>query len=222
MFKNKSGIQVLELRDIEKGRNNVYFSVYKTFCEKYIPCVLGKIKFKTHCYSKKLSELCTVLDEAIAILVYSNNCEQWLHKMVIEKKKKDKEKHTDNKDEHDDSNTDNVYEDINSDTDVPPQKYFVCKKGRGHTYSKQGYIYFNEMCRAIVIDRKNNGDKFDEDFRTHMNDIVQDNKDAKKGKRKKVIEEEAPIRAYVDGERGRGDIPLNTRLEYSDVPVTSV
>jgi hypothetical protein len=55
-----------------------------------------------------------------------------------------------------------------------------------------------------------------------MNDIVQDGKDAKKGKCKKVIKEEAPVRCYVDSERGRGNIPLNTRLEYSSVHVTGV
>lgn len=190
---------------------------------------MGKIKFKTNCYAKMLKEYCTVSDEAMAMLVYSNNFDQWLYKSrILYKNKKQKEKENDKNstDEDEDTNTDTFEIDYNiNDSNFekePPQKYFVCKKGRGHTYSQQGYIYFNEMCSNINIDRHSNGDKFDEDFLKHMNDIIENGKEQKKGKRKKAREVETVVRAYVEGEPGRGAIPLNTRLEYANIPTTDV
>ena len=57
----------LKLKDIEFGRKNP--NIYKVFCEKFIPCVMGKIRFRVNCYSKKLSDYCTVSDETMAVLV---------------------------------------------------------------------------------------------------------------------------------------------------------
>ena len=222
----------MKIADIENGRNNLDSSIYTLFCEKYVPCVMGKIKFKTHCYAKMLKDYCTVSDEAMAMLVYSNNFDQWLHKSRIlyksklEAEKKEKENDKSNTDEIEDPTTDPFYIKYNIDKcnleEEPPQKYFLCKKGRGHTYSQQGYIYFNEMCSNINTDRHSNGEKFDEDFLKHMNDIIENSRNQKKGMRKKAIEEETVVRAYVEGEPGRGAIPLNTRLEYINVPKTSV
>ena len=162
---------ILQISDIEKGRSNLDSSIYKVFCERYIPCVMGKIKFKTNCYAKLLKEYCTVSDEAMAILVYSNNFDQWLHKSIILeniKRLKEKENKTSDTDEDEETKRASFYANNNIDDDnlgeEPPQKYFLCKKGRGHTFSQQGYIYFNEMCSAINIDRHLNGDKFDDDF----------------------------------------------------------
>ena len=176
-----------------------------------------------------LKEYCTVSDEAMTMLVYSNNFDQWLHKSRILykiKKQKEKENITSITDEDEDTNLDTFYIDYNIDESnlgkEPPQKYFLCKKGRGHTYSQQGYIYFNEMCSNINTDRHSNGAKFDKDFLKHMNDIIENSKDQKKGKRKKAREEGTVVRAYVEGEPGRGAIPLNTRLEYINVPKTGV
>jgi hypothetical protein len=42
---------------------------------------MGKIKFRVNCYSKNLSEFCSVSDEAMAILIYDNNYNQWFYKI---------------------------------------------------------------------------------------------------------------------------------------------
>ena len=69
----------LSMKDIEKLRGDQ--NVYKQFCEQFIPCIMGKMKFKINCYVKKLSEYCSVSDEAMAILIYANNIAQWIYKM---------------------------------------------------------------------------------------------------------------------------------------------
>ena len=228
---------VLQLPDIEKGRSNINDStIYTIFCEKYIPCVMGKIKFKGNCYSKALTKYCTVSDEAMAMLIYANNFDQWLHMSKLKKIKTYKEeREKDLKDKENNASDTNDDEDSITDTFIntknigngnvgekPPQKYFLSQKGRGHTYSQQGYIYFNTMCSAIYMDRHNNGENFDKEFLKHMRDLLENGKGSKKGKRKKIREEEPLIRAYVEEEPGRGITPLNTRLEYSNVPKTSV
>ena len=117
------------------------------------------------------------------------------------KKQKEKEKKTSITKEDEDTNIDTFYIDYKIDESnlgkEPPQKYFLCKKRRCHTYSQQGYIYFNEMCSNINTDRHSIGDKFDKDFFKHMNDIIENSKDQKKGKRQKAREEETVVRAYV-------------------------
>ena len=88
---------VLKISDIEKGRSNLDSSIYKVFCEKYVPCVMAKIKFKTNCYAKMLKEYCPKSDEAMTMLVYSNNFDQWLHKSrILYKIKKTKGKRKEN------------------------------------------------------------------------------------------------------------------------------
>lgn len=195
---------IINLSAIEMGRQNT--CVYKTFCEKYIPCVIGKIKFKNHCYSRKLSEYCSVSDEAMAILIYSNNFDLWTHNMGK-------------------LNKDKGYKTIREDDDIkkskaPLQKYFVSKNGRGHTYSQDGFKYFNEMCSKIMADRQNLGNRFDENFILHMNETIHNVKNPKKGKRKRIIEQQAVVRCFVDGEIGRENITFASRLENCNYPKT--
>ena len=46
---------IIPLSEIIKGRENQ--SVYKQFCENFIPCIMGKMKFKVNCYVKKLTAM---------------------------------------------------------------------------------------------------------------------------------------------------------------------
>jgi hypothetical protein len=56
------------------------------------------------------------------------------------------------------------------------------------------------MCLKIMEDRKNHGNNFDEEFLTHMNDTLQNDKGIKRGvKRKKFVKEHTMVRCFVDG-----------------------
>lgn len=157
---------------------------------------MGKIKFRVNCYSKNLSEFCSVSDEAMAILIYANNYNQWFYKINNPLPEKTTNEELE------------VYK-----KNMPTQRFFLCKKGRGHTYSQDGYKYFNQMCLKIMEDRKNHGNNFDEEFLTHMNDTLQNDKGKRGVKRKKFVKEDTMVRCFVDGESGRGDIPLSNRFE---------
>ena len=189
---------MLNLEDIELGRKNP--DIYKVFCEKFIPCVMGKIRFRVNCYSKKLSEYCSVSDETMAVLVYANNLNQWIYKYNNPK-----------------PNPKNATPDevLAYNRKLPAQKFFESKQGRGHTYSVDGYKFFNLMYEKIMEDRKAHGEQFDEDFICHMNETIQNEKGIKnKGKRKKINEQETMVRCYVDGgESGRGNLALSKRFE---------
>jgi hypothetical protein len=62
------------------------------------------------------------------------------------------------------------------------QKYFKETKGRGHSWSDEGKLYFNEMYDSIKADRENNGVVFDKYFLEFMK------KESNEGKRQEKIQ----------------------------------
>ena len=189
---------ITPLSEIEKGRDNQ--CVYKQFCEKFISCIIGTIKFKVNCYVKNLSDYCSVSDEAMAILIYANNVGQWHYKMKYPPPTK--------KDVYSDEEELRKFEEEKRAyyKTVPSQKYFNEKKGRGHSYGQDACTYFNVTCSKILADRKKHGEQFNEEFLFHM----------KKNKPNKTDEGHKMVRCFVDDdESGRGTIPFHTMLDDS-------
>ena len=167
-----------------------------------IPCIMGKIKFKVNCYVKNLSDYCSVSDEAMTVLIYANNVDQWHYKMKYPPPNKN-DVYSDKQEEL--RNFDEEKRTYNKSVPVL-QKYFDEKKGRGNSYGQDACIYFNFTCSKILADRKKHGEQFNEEFLLHM----------KKNKQNKTDEGQKLLRCFVDDdESGRGTIPFHTILDDS-------
>jgi hypothetical protein len=181
---------MLRITDIENGRKPENKETYMLFCERYVPCVVGKIKFRTKCYEDNFSDYCSVSDEAMAFLVYANNYDGWVAKATT----------------------------VASDEDKKPrQKYFDSGKGRGHTYNQDGRRYYNKIYDMIKNDRKEYGVAFDIAFLVHMSrTIASEGKDIRKGKRKRISMREPLVKCHVDDD---DDNPVRARirLDYEEV-----
>jgi hypothetical protein len=145
-----------ELAVFEEGRKNR--ETYIFFCTNFLPGVTGSGMFKNACCTMKLSEYCTKSDEAMTFLILANNWEPW--KMMIETKRLQGSGGTKRLEQC-----------------GVKQKYFKETKGRGHSWSNEGKLYFNEIYDKISKDRECNGEKFDKEFLDFMK------KESNEGKR---------------------------------------
>jgi hypothetical protein len=68
------------LEELVQLRRN--HAVMKVFCEHFLPCVVGKVRWKTNCCSSKVGDIATVTDEAFVLLVLENIWEIWSQKDV--------------------------------------------------------------------------------------------------------------------------------------------
>jgi hypothetical protein len=150
-----------ELEDLEKGR--AIKETYMLFCSKFLPGVTGSGAFKVGCCTMKLTEYCTKSDEAMTFLILANNWEPW--KMMIEAKK----------------THGRIVENRLENCGVK-QKYFKETKGRGHSWSDGGKLYFNDMYDKIEEDREKYGDQFDTYFLEFMK------KESNEGKRQEKLQ----------------------------------
>lgn len=131
-----------DLETLEKGRESK--ESYVLFCMKFLPGVTGTQHFKNGCCRKGITELCTISDEVMTFLILANNWEPWMAMITpaaegdIQKKK--------------------------LENCGVKQKYFKETKGRGHSWSREGKIYYNEMYDMIEEDRETNGEDFDLHF----------------------------------------------------------
>jgi hypothetical protein len=137
------------LEDMEHGRDNK--EAYILFCSKFVPGVMGSAAFRLGCCTQKLEEYCSVSDEAMTFLILANNWEPWT--VMLEAKKTQGAGASAVK---------------RLDECGVKQKYFKETKGRGHSWSNEGKIYFNNIYDKIEQDRDDNGDKFDEYFLEYM------------------------------------------------------
>jgi hypothetical protein len=106
----------------------------------------------------KLSEYCSKSDEAMAFLILANNWEPW--KFMIQTRKEQGATGAKRLEEC-----------------GVKQKYFKETKGRGHSWSKEGKLYFNQIYDSISKDRDHNGELFDNEFLEYMK------KESNEGKR---------------------------------------
>jgi hypothetical protein len=139
--------QLPELAVFEEGRQNR--PAYMLFCSRFLPGVTGSGSFKNACCTMKLSDFCTKSDEAMTFLILANNWDPW--KTMIQAKKDLG------------ANAAKRLEDCGV-----KQKYFKETKGRGHSWSDQGKLYFNESYDRIDKDREHSGEMFDIDFLEFM------------------------------------------------------
>jgi hypothetical protein len=148
--------QLPELADFEKGRHNK--EVYMLFCSSFLPGVTGSGAFKNACCTMKLSDYCSKSDEAMTFLILANNWEPW--KTMIQAKRDQGATGAKRLEEC-----------------GVKQKYFKETKGRGHSWSNDGKLYFNESYDRISNDREDNGEIFDNEFLEYMK------KESNEGKR---------------------------------------
>jgi hypothetical protein len=159
--------------------------LYKMFIERYIPCVIGKIKFRMNCYANSLSEYCSVSDEAMAFLVYYNNYDVWVYKLLGDE-----------------------------NATMPSQRFFESTKGRGHTYNQDGRKYYNRIFEMIKNDRKERGKQFDQEFLKYMNDTLANVRDNRKGKRKRLVNAEPLVKCFVEDDE-ENEVPMSIRLQFN-------
>ena len=69
-------IEVLKLCDLERGREDKD-NAYTVFCSYFLPCIIGKLKWKTKCAELMVSQLATKTDEALCLLIIENNYNKW-------------------------------------------------------------------------------------------------------------------------------------------------
>jgi hypothetical protein len=127
------------------------------FCSSFLPGVTGSGTFKNACCSMKLSEYCTKSDEAMTFLILANNWDPW-KAMILGKEQ-------------------GLRGARKLEECGVKQKYFKETKGRGHSWSNDGKMYFNEAYDRISNDRERNGEIFDRDFLSFMK------KESNEGKR---------------------------------------
>jgi hypothetical protein len=128
------------------------------FCSSFLPGVTGSGAFKNACCTMKLSDYCSKSDEAMTFLILANNWEPW--KTMIEAKREQGATMAKRLEEC-----------------GVKQKYFKETKGRGHSWSTEGKLYFNESYDRISNDREHNGEMFDKEFLDYMK------KESNEGKR---------------------------------------
>jgi len=71
--------QLKELHEYQKLRTNV--EAYGHFCDRILPCVIGKMEWSKEVYSKEISKIATPTDEAWALLLLENSWDLW-HQMA--------------------------------------------------------------------------------------------------------------------------------------------
>ncbi len=163
-----------KLDDFKSGRRN--FEVYRIFCERFVQCVIGTGIFKNACYKNNLMDYCTVSDEAITFLILDNNWDSWAA----------------------------MGEAASNNLSMPlkecgiPQKYFGDKIGRGHSWSSEGKIAYNEYFDKILLDRNKNGLEFDSYFLDTLQEESAEGMRFRNEKRRKLPKQKVVIQCRND------------------------
>jgi len=135
---------IMTLAEILKMRTDTT-GVYFEFIEFFISCVIGKNHFKSYRCDKLLSEFATVSDEAMAILIFENNIETWIHMVENNITKKSLV--------------------VKKYTNGGSSKGEVASSRRFHGWSSHGMNRFNELFDLVKADRTSEGAKsFEESF----------------------------------------------------------
>jgi hypothetical protein len=117
---------------------------YLMFMEHFVSCIVGKDTFKKFTSIKTISDLVSVSDEAMAMLILKNNYDVWIE---IAGKVGAHESTA-----------------VKVDNCQAKQLYFSEGKGKGKSWSNEGKKYFNYLCEKIREDRKERGSVFDKQY----------------------------------------------------------
>lgn len=117
--------------------------MYSIFFDRFVPCVIGKDKYKKHCLVSPPSAYTNEGDEAMTLLILANNYSVWTEITTL--------------DEQDGQHTQkHRVGDLTS-----KQRFFVNGQGRGRSWSREGRQYYNLMFELIRADRRLRGENFD-------------------------------------------------------------
>jgi hypothetical protein len=119
------------------------YESYSLFMELFVSCIVTRDTFKRRSVHQKISEFVSVADEAMAMLVLKNNYNVWTE-MTAHIKSGNKK--------------------ISLEGCVVTQKFMEEGKGRGRSWTNEGKMYYNEMFKAITVDRQMKGGMFDDRF----------------------------------------------------------
>jgi hypothetical protein len=122
------------MEDIEMLRSKG--KVYGIFMDNFVSCMMGKDAYRRASARQPLGNVVTVTDEAMALLVLKNNYGLWTE--MTEKMMGGETK-------------------VHLEHCQTKQLFFNEQKGRGRSWSEEGKIYFNNMYKAIIIDRQKMG-----------------------------------------------------------------
>jgi hypothetical protein len=130
--------------------------------EKFVQCVVGVNIFKKNCCVKNFSEYISVSDEAMTMLILSNNWDVWSeiarHEIATNPKNLPDIKRK------------------KVEQCVSTQRFHIDGKGRGFSWSPEGKLYYNMCYQQIRNDRELNGKRFDEYFIGEMRTTEEANK----------------------------------------------
>jgi hypothetical protein len=163
-----------EISSMEEGRKNKEH--YTLFCSRFLPGVIGNAPFKAGCCTMKQTDYCSASDEAMTFLILANNWEPW--SKMAELKKHDPKARLE-------------------DCGVK-QIYFKDTKGRGHSWSNEGKLYYNDMYDKILEDRNDNGHSFNEHFLEYMKLNSDEGRRLDKHKKRPTVEAPAIIKCRRD------------------------
>lgn len=163
------------IEEFEQCRENNY-ETYRFFLLNFVACVAGREQFKKNCYQKNISELISVSDEAVTMLILKNNYAVWEEIGI-----NNKNGHAGNK----------LKECIEN------QKYFLEGKGRGRSWNNEGKKYYNDMYKKLMEDRKEHGEEFDNKL---LNSLLEEKggQRRRKNNNNKKQSDEDDIKCYAD------------------------
>ena len=148
------------LESIKELRKNE--EAYIFYCMHFLPVLVGKVTWrKALKRNAKVTDVATASDEAMGIAILHNSWDRWVweHNKMREEIKKCKE------------------------TKAAQESIFTSNgHGAGSQkhmgWSKEGVRKFNELCKRVMQDRTENGDKFNEAFLQRWREKYTKNGDA--------------------------------------------
>jgi hypothetical protein len=158
MYDNKTLPSITQFEDL---RNNS--EVCTIFFDKFVQCVVGKDKFRRHCLVTPPSKFTNESDEAMTLLILSNNYEVWSEIGTLDLQGRKKHR----------------VGDLQS-----KQIYFVEGHGRGRSWSDEGRKYYNLAFDMVKKDRFERGESFDQYFQASLVAEDEQTRSKKKEQRK--------------------------------------
>jgi hypothetical protein len=139
LYDNKTLTSIAQFEDL---RNNS--EVCTILFDKFVQCVVGKDKFRQHCLVTPPSKFTNEIDEAMTLLILSNNYEVWSEIGTLDLQERKKHR----------------VGDLQS-----KQIYFVQGHGPGRSWSREGRKYYNFAFDMVKKDRFERGESFDHYFK---------------------------------------------------------
>ena len=192
------GDNLLQYKDIDMGILTSYFNVAM--------CGSVTIRFKERMVYQKFSDAVTVSEEALAMLIFENAFQRWIHMADMQLKKlynersdginKDKEHESNKKNEGNNKDNDDDFEIDELGNNIPNvlyQRNVQHKKNKVHTAGKwldKGIKRYNEMLMVVKQNRNSSWrNKFEKNLQDVYIKLADENMDKYMRKRNKSQEQ---------------------------------